>query len=425
MRYFKWLVSALLCAFFIMTLTVDRSAGVIFVFLLLFSLSSIVFIRYSEQTTFLNFVKKYWPLHLAMCGPLIAVFANQLGSGHFTLRNYDSPFRLAMFVLIFWVVSFLSIRNIKYLQWAFVVGAILSAIKIYILTKGGAQRYVTDFIPIIIFGQMALLLGIFSILSISWNKTSNRYIIFLKITALCSGLYVAYLSQSRGVWLTIPIFILLGIVVTKNVSSRYKFGVISVFFALLVGVSYFGNIVKDRVAVAETDISQYSVGSDVDTSLGIRLQLWRASWMLFTEHPLIGVGVEGFSKELHNLAKRKVITPLSATFAHSHNEILFTMSRFGVFGLLAILGLYFIPAYYFIREIRDDDPEVRYTAAMGAALTIGFFTLGLVDVVFLWWEVYPFYSISIALLLTYIIKRKDIIFKQRSDLSSHHLSSAS
>jgi hypothetical protein len=32
--------------------------------------------------------------------------------------------------------------------------------------------------------------------------------------------------------------------------------------------------------------------------------------------------------------------------------------------------------------------------------------LGLTDVVFLWWEIFPFYSISIALFLAYITRRK-------------------
>jgi O-antigen ligase len=33
-------------------------------------------------------------------------------------------------------------------------------------------------------------------------------------------------------------------------------------------------------------------------------------------------------------------------------------------------------------------------------------TLGLTDVVFLWWEIFPFYSISIAMFLAFILHRK-------------------
>ncbi len=259
---------------------------------------------------------------------------------------------------------------------------------------------------------MALLLGVFSTLSIAWNKSDNKAVIFFKIAALCAGLYAAYLSQSRGVWLTIPVFAVIAGLAAKNIRSSYKLSAITFFVILLGAVSYFGNIVKERVLVAESDISQYSVGANVDTSLGIRLQLWRGSWVLFKEHPIFGVGVENFPKALEDLSKRNIITPLSATFPHSHNEILFMMSRLGLFGLLAILALYFVPAYYFSRELRDNDSEIRYTAAMGLALCLGFIILGLVDVVFLWWEIYPYYVVSIAFFLTYIIKRKKILHQE-------------
>lgn len=414
MRYFKWAISALVFAFYSFALIVDRSAGVIYMLLLLLSIGSIATIKISEKKSFIQFIKTYWPLNLAMCGPSIAILINQIGSAHFSLRTYDSSFRLAMFVLIFWIFSFLSIKNIKFIQWAFMSGAILSSIKIYILTDRGTMRYGTDFIPIIIFGEMALLLGVFSILSIVWNKNPKATIIFIKIIALCAGLYVAYLSQSRGVWLTIPVFLLLGSLVAQKISYLRKLGFLIAIVIFFGTVSHFNGMVKDRLAVAETDLGQYSTGSDLDTSLGIRLQLWQASWLLFIEHPLIGVGLEGFPNALQNLADRKIITPVAAALPHSHNEILFTISRLGIFGLFAILGLYFSPIYYFFRELRHCDNEVRYTAAMGLSLCFGFFTLGLVDVVFLWWEVFPYYSISIALLLTFIIKRKSVLSGIRS-----------
>jgi O-antigen ligase len=49
---------------------------------------------------------------------------------------------------------------------------------------------------------------------------------------------------------------------------------------------------------------------------------------------------------------------------------------------------------------------------MGVALCLGFIVLGLVDVIFLWWEIYPYYALSIAFFLTYIIKRKKILAEQ-------------
>ncbi|SFC49554.1 O-antigen ligase [Collimonas sp. OK412] len=412
MRYVKLLIASIVIAFYTLALVVDRAAGVLFALLLLCSLILLASRRYPDDKSFGQVMKGYWPLCLAMCAPLVAVFANQLASGHFAGRTYDPLLRLAVFALIFWILSFLPIRYMKHVQWALVIGAFLAVVKIYILTDGGATRYGTDFIPIIIFSEMALLLGVFSVFSIAWNKPGNKLAILFKIAALCTSLYVAYLSQSRGVWLTIPVFIALACLVTKNIRTSYKLSVV-VFFIILIGaVAHYGQIVKERVSVAESDMTQYSGGENVDTSLGIRLQLWRGSWVLFTEHPIFGVGVEGFPKALEELSERNVITPVAAGFPHSHNEILFMMSRLGLFGLFALLALYFVPAYYFLRDIRNDDHEVRYTAGMGVALCLGFIVLGLVDVIFLWWEIYPYYALSIAFFLTYIIKRKKILAEQ-------------
>ncbi|WP_231879281.1 O-antigen ligase family protein [Collimonas arenae] len=402
----KLLITAAIVIFYMLALIVDRSAGAIFGVLVLLSLIFLASKNRSDNKSFGEFFREYWPLNLAMCGPIIAVFANQIGTAHFVGRTYDSPFRLALFCLIFWAFSFLPTRWMKHIQWGLVIGALLAAVKIHVLTHGGEMRYGTDFIPIIIFAELTLLLGMFAALSIAWNEHGNKIAIFFKIAALCAGLYAAYLSQSRGVWLTIPVFLVIAGMVAKNIRLRYKLTAVVAFVILLGSVSYFGNIVKERMSIAESDISQYSEGANVDTSLGIRLQLWRGSLVLFKEHPVFGVGVENFPKALEELAERKIITPVSATFPHSHNEILFMMARLGTFGLFAILALYFIPAYYFFREIRDGDSETRYTAAMGLALCLGFFTLGLVDVVFLWWEIFPYYVISIAFFLAYIIRRK-------------------
>ena len=82
------------------------------------------------------------------------------------------------------------------------------------------------------------------------------------------------------------------------------------------------------------------------------------------------------------------------------------MAKLGLFGLIAILAIHIVPLYYIVADLRNRDVEIRSVAAMGMALSQGIMTLVLTDVVFLWWEIFPFYSISIALFLAYITRRK-------------------
>lgn len=414
MNYLKLPVIVLVTLFYAFALVIDRSAGVVYSLLLLLAFVGIVLRAKPEQKSFFDLLKEYWPLMFAMATPLIAVVAHQLSTGHFAGRSYDAQSRLALFALIFWVMLFIPLQYMKKVQWGFIVGILLSAMKIYVLTEGGKTRYGTDFIPIIIFAELVLLMSVFAVFSIAWDRKYNRVLAALKVVVLLVGFYVAYLSQSRGVWATIPVFAVIAGVAVRNIPSVYKIGVAVLFAFCIGGVFQYGSILKERVTVAETDIKQYTTGTQLDTSLGIRFQLWRGSWILFKEHPVFGVGIENYPAALKDLAERKIISPFSASLPHSHNEILFMMSRLGIFGLLSILAVYFVPFYYFARDIRHQDSEVRCTAAMGLALSLGFFTLGLVDVVFLWWECYPYYAISAAFFLTYIIKRKNLLAQHDS-----------
>ena len=412
MNYMKLPVIILVTLFYALALVVDRSAGVLYTLLLLVALTAIVVRAKPEGKSFICLVKEYWPLMLAMAAPLIAVFIRQLVMGTFSHRSYDSQSRLAMFTLVFWVMLLVPLKHIRWVQLGWVVGVLLSAVKIYELTKGGNTRYSTDFLPIITFAELILLMAVFTAFSISWDKSRAKLLAGLKLLILGVGMYAAYLSQSRGVWATIPVFAIIACISVKSVSTKHKIGV-AVLFAVCLGALFcHSDILKERVDVAESDIHQYLTGSKLDTSLGTRFQLWHGSWILFKENPLVGVGMEGFRDAIEELAERDIITAGSAAYAHSHNEILFMMVRLGVFGLAAILAVYFVPAFYFFREMRHPDHEIRAAASMGAAVSLGFFTLGLVDVVFLWWESYPYYAISIALFLAYIIKRKNALAQQ-------------
>ncbi|MBB1214140.1 O-antigen ligase family protein, partial [Klebsiella pneumoniae] len=58
-----------------------------------------------------------------------------------------------------------------------------------------------------------------------------------------------------------------------------------------------------------SDVSRYEQ-HDRDTSVGIRIQLWQASWLMFRESPLVGVGVPNFRPELVKLQKQGIVSEL-------------------------------------------------------------------------------------------------------------------
>lgn len=406
MRYLKYYVAFTIAAFYAVALVLDRSASILYTLMLPVGLVALARGWQPEGIAFGALVRRYWVVVAAMAMPLLAVFANQIATAHFAGRPYDAQSRLALFCIVFWLMLFLPIGYLRRMPLVMAAGAVLAMVKMYVMSDGGDLRYGTDFIPIIICSHMGLLLGVFAAFSTGWNKRGEYLQIAIKLLALGAGLYMAFLSGSRGVWMTILVYGLIGAVCLKHIQRRIKVGIAVAFLAVAVlGLHYSANI-QHRIDDISANWEHYADNSDRDTSLGLRLQLWHGSWLLFKQRPAFGVGIDRFQPALEGLAEQKIISPFAATLPHSHNEMLFMMVRLGSLGALALLALYLAPLLQFTRVCRHPDKEIRCAAGMGMALVLGFMVLGLVDVVFLWWECYPYYALGIAFCLCYIIKRR-------------------
>lgn len=403
MRYLKWFIAAVVVLFPVLALTVRGAANIIFYMVAISGVAGIIYQCRTPGKGFGSLVRDHWVINLAMAGVFLSVLANQLFTGQYVLKNFDSPWRMALFGLIFYAFLKVPVRYVKRLELGLIAGALLCAIKMYLITAGGTDREnAGNFIPIIAYAEMALLLGFFSVLSIGWNGKNERTLIFLKIVAGCAGLYGVYLSKTRGAWLAIPVFfmVILWAYKGKLIHKIYIF-MLSIF--LIAGMCYF---TQDRVTEAQNDIAQYVSGTNTDTSVGIRFQLWRGSLLLFAEHPIAGVGREGFKDSLNDLVGKNVISAEAAKYPHSHAEIIYNMATLGILGLFATLALYFVPAYLFWKEMNNQAGDVRCVAGMGVVLCLGYFVFGLVDVLFMWGICNTFYVFFLAVFFAYIEKRK-------------------
>ncbi|MDQ6989382.1 MAG: O-antigen ligase family protein [Mariprofundaceae bacterium] len=80
----------------------------------------------------------------------------------------------------------------------------------------------------------------------------------------------------------------------------------------------------------------------------LRIKLWATSIEVWKENPWFGVGTADYQpasykllqqEEFAYLAKGQPLSSQEAAFGHPHNEFLFELARWGVFGLLALLYL--------------------------------------------------------------------------------------
>lgn len=104
-----------------------------------------------------------------------------------------------------------------------------------------------------------------------------------------------------------------------------------------------------------------------------RYDFWRVAWRSFTEHPLLGVGVDNFGRQylLHGDSPE---TP-----AYPHSVELRTLSETGLIGFLSLAGALTAALVAACRRLRQADGIVAITAATGIVVFVYFIAHGSLD----------------------------------------------
>lgn len=101
--------------------------------------------------------------------------------------------------------------------------------------------------------------------------------------------------------------------------------------ALIAGLMLLSPVVRDRLAHVKTDIEEYNVGN-VDTSVGLRLHMWRGAALIFADNPVAGVGTGGYSKAMLKYDE----TERLGLLGHPHSSFMYMAASYGTMGLMAL-----------------------------------------------------------------------------------------
>lgn len=403
-RFLNWAGFSVVVIFLILGLIVDKLAGIGFHLLLAVSIVSILICGSTGISSFLASVRRYWPLHAAMCMFFVSVAINKALIGGGSVKDFNFALRFSAFVFFLWLFLQFDRRQFRILGLVFAVAALAIMVKTYVITDGGVQRGYQNFMPILAFTEIGAILGGLAVLSAKWDGQATfgatMLVRSIKVAACLAGFYSIYLYQSRGALLAVPLLV---IMISFGMMPSVKAGKKALLAVLMLSIVASGYLatesVRQRIAQAQSDVSALRKGEGLETPLGVRYQLWRGSMQIFRENMLVGVGGNGYTNALEDLVKRKELTPDAATFPHSHNEFLFTAVIFGILGILTLLAMYFVPAGFFFRHIRRGPAPKRAAATMGILLCFCYLLDGLVDVMFIWRECGIFFTIVLALLV--------------------------
>jgi O-antigen ligase len=324
----------------------------------------------------------------------------------------EDDLKFLMFIPLYLLVRKMSFDPKKLISVVFLLSIIMGVVSL-------AQYLRFDFIaPLYPFsdrpaaGVNPMRYAVIAILSVCfifnfWVAYKNNSI-FMKVgmlTGIIFGVVACVLTQTRGVLLSLPLLVLLyGYYLYRKGDRKYLstflIGVLLIFLVALQS-----SFVQKRIDTTIVNVERYMHG-DGYSSLGVRLDMYKACIILFKENPIIGHGLGVFrekSKELREagLLGDKVHASVGIRKT-PHNEFFQAVVEKGLIGLLATMFLFIVPGLIFYRATISSDRDVSFYGLSGMSLLVVFFVAGQTGTLFNHNLFTNFYIIMVLLFVSQI-----------------------
>ena len=225
------------------------------------------------------------------------------------------------------------------------------------------------------FGNGALVLALLCMCGLIGRLSVGgaRFKAWMSTVGFVAAIYAALVSGTRGVWIAIPVVMLVLIILYWKRTPNTRKLIVS-----LVGLSVLATLtawnfhkIEERVSLAMTQYVDYFESGKNGTSVGLRLDLWKAGFVAFQEQPLIGVGPAGVDRVVAGLIDEGQIHPTTGTFRHLHNQYVDILARQGLIGVVFYAALIGSILATFIALFRSTNitKEGHALAAAGVAIT--------------------------------------------------------
>lgn len=269
----------------------------------------------------------------------LSVFA--MGVTEAGLGKLDLHLRLIAIIPVYLLVR--QVRPSVRVVWlGIVIGALgAGAVAAYQVTLGDMNRAIGAN-NAIHFGNISLILGFMSLLAIEQLPPLVR---MLAPIAATMGVLASLLSGTRGSWLAIPV--LLFIVLwhyRRSFGGRAAFATGAILLSLPILAYYLpATGVHDRIHHAEHELVEYYASEKRDSSIGIRLEMWKAAATVVMSHPFTGVGLGRYEEAVQPLVDQGVVTSEILRFQDAHSEYWSTLLTRGIPGFVILLTLLLYP----------------------------------------------------------------------------------
>ena len=318
-----------------------------------------------------------------------------------TLSKIGTSFHFIL--IIFSIIVLSPSKSLKNIFWiSIILGAIINfSAALYQSQYLGIRAH--GGINAILFGDISLLLGFMSVISYSYFK-QFRFSAVFPLMGLISGIGASFLSQSRGGWIAIP-FLLIVILATSYYQKKInmKQAVLSLMssIAFILIVFYLSwDLFGSRIELAIHQFNSYFLpgNTNIHTSVGARLEIWKGAMLLISDYPALGAGMGGW-QDIFAIQVSEGRMLDTSLYTNIHNQILQEGVNKGIIGIFSYLALNIYLFYYFLSKIKNssDNHELH---AIGLLLVVGYFIFGLTNVVFSHGTFNTFFVSMLALVFT-------------------------
>lgn len=257
-------------------------------------------------------------------------------------KNHDVSNReirtlLCLSFLVFYFPFHLINRKI-FTVLCIVGSSIIFINSIYYLFQSGYIRWAGALNPIPYATICATFLLLNTYLLINEKNKLLKYILSLSILFSLTSIL---LTQSRGVWIAIIFSIL--VLLKDEIPKVSKRALLIILGIIILLFSANGNVIKERMQQSAIEIERINNG-DLNSSFGLRIQMWKASPKLIKDNIFFGLG-RHHSEKMSELYENKEISQTLYKYntVHYHNQFIDIIVRYGIFGFLFIIGLLVTP----------------------------------------------------------------------------------
>jgi O-antigen ligase len=326
---------------------------------------------------------------------VLSIFIGQATRGRFLLDAYDGPSRLILALPILIAIHKNKIDFGKVLSLTLP----LALLAIFIYAKSGAHSYgdrlTAHYLDPIFWGNFSIIMGLMCLAGI--EETDSVALKLYKLSGLGLGVTMSILSQSRAGWVAAVALIVIWLFINRNQLTPKKVALYSLLTVAALTLLYLTvNTFQSRIDTAVLELINWINKTQIESSTGFRLTMWKMTAYFFSLKPWFGYGeyaalpIVG-DTYIQSFASADLIKTIQC--CGPHNEIAAQILKSGLLGITALLATYFLPAYIFALS------KAHQSKSMGIILCMGIFICGFGTEMLGLKISYTFYALLLAGLL--------------------------